>query len=157
MTSGRTGQGVQLLFYVWCVLFAAVLAALSLDYPAVAGLWGQKRLFGLVVCGMLDLLAVFALVSGRADWLGGISRKEAERAGIKACRSCAFCQLLCFAAATFGYVGYCVLDQRFWHWGNEIRHCLVAAGMLVAAWYVSNLVHFFLFSSCILKKNKYNE
>ncbi len=134
MTTGRTDRAGQTLFYAWCVLFAVVLTVLSLDYPAVPGLWGQKRLFGIVVCGMLDLLAVLALVTGRADWLGGISRGEAERAEIRVCRSYASCQLICFTMATFCYAGYCVLDQRFWHWGNEIRNCLVAAGMLAAAW-----------------------
>ena len=126
--AGKTRKWTDIFFVLWLILAGVGIVFLSVSTLPVT-VFGKSKDFGLVCLGLLDVLGILMLLTGRSDWAGMSGKKKRGRAE-------AFRFLILFLLGTAVYVIYCIADSRYYFWGNDVRNALVSGGVICAAFFL---------------------
>lgn len=125
---GKIRKWTDIFFVLWLILAGVGIVFLSVSTLPVT-VFGKSKDFGLVCLGLLDVLGILMLLTGRSDWAGMSGKKKRGRAE-------AFRFLILFLLGTAVYVIYCIADSRYYFWGNDVRNALVSGGVICAAFFL---------------------
>ena len=125
--AGKTRKWTDVFLMLWLILAGGAIVFLSVRTLPVA-IFGKSKDFGLVCLGLLNVLGILMLLTGRSDWAGMSGKKKRGRA--EAVRF-----LVCFLLGTAVYAIYCIADRRYFFWGNDIRNALVSGAVICISFF----------------------
>ena len=114
---GKIRKWTDIFFVLWLILAGVGIVFLSVSTLPVT-VFGKSKDFGLVCLGLLDVLGILMLLTGRSDWAGMSGKKKRGR------------------AEAFRFLIYCIADSRYYFWGNDVRNALVSGGVICAAFFL---------------------
>lgn len=126
--AGKSRKWTDVFFVLWLIFAAVVIVFLSVRTLPVT-VFGKSKDFGLACLGLLDILGILMILTGRSDWAGMSGKKKRGRAE-------AFWFLVLFLLGTAVYVVYCIADSRYFFWGNDIRNALVSGGIICSSFFL---------------------